>query len=394
MNVVPPSPFRHQRVPASSPGRRLRQDHAVDPQRFAHRPRLKRAAARRVRGVAVGHLRHVRQAGLVQVREQRSQEAPARLALRLASCPRARAPTRRRTRPTGTARRCPGDRRRRAAGRRRRSGDGSRDAPGAACANRAAWTGAPRPHRRLGARGRPRAAGTAARRPPGSGSDGRSSPSFPGHGRRPPRRTDSRALRSRSAAGRLPEPWRASVREGAAEAFGDAQRIDPQRLDLDRLADARRDHPVAHLRVHPRQLHAGLAGSEEAVGVGADAETRPARVPVRMAPKAAWSFLRSPRRHGRACRGGRREVFVHRDQIPQRCVDRVELRRLVGIREEVRQHAFRHRPGPLRPGSAPRRRSRFVARHRPRRAMNVSRPQSVNHGYPATMVWPSPRRTR
>ena len=38
--------------------------------------------------------------------------------------------------------------------------------------------------------------------------------------------------------------------------------------------------------------------------------------------------------------------------------------------------------------------SRPVARHRPRKAMNASRPQSVNHGYPATMVRPGSRRTR
>ncbi len=37
--------------------------------------------------------------------------------------------------------------------------------------------------------------------------------------------------------------------------------------------------------------------------------------------------------------------------------------------------------------------SRPVDRHSPRRAMNVSRPQSVNHGYPATIVRPEPRRT-
>ena len=36
----------------------------------------------------------------------------------------------------------------------------------------------------------------------------------------------------------------------------DGNRVEPERVDLDRLADARSDHPVADLGVHPGQLHA------------------------------------------------------------------------------------------------------------------------------------------
>src|SRR5262245_5148414 len=35
----------------------------------------------------------------------------------------------------------------------------------------------------------------------------------------------------------------------------DAQRVDPQRLHFDRLANARRHDPIADLRIHPRELH-------------------------------------------------------------------------------------------------------------------------------------------
>jgi hypothetical protein len=53
-----------------------------------------------------------------------------------------------------------------------------------------------------------------------------------------------------------------------------AQRIEPQRLHLDRLADARRDHLVADLSVHPGELHAWHAGGEQPVLIHADAKAR------------------------------------------------------------------------------------------------------------------------
>src|SRR5437763_1145734 len=54
----------------------------------------------------------------------------------------------------------------------------------------------------------------------------------------------------------------------------------PERVDLDRLAQARRHDPIADLRVHPRELHAGGAGGEQAVGgVLADAVAGTVAVP-------------------------------------------------------------------------------------------------------------------
>ena len=43
------------------------------------------------------------------------------------------------------------------------------------------------------------------------------------------------------------------------------QRVEPERVDLDRLANPRRDHPIADLGVHPGELHARLAGVEQTV---------------------------------------------------------------------------------------------------------------------------------
>src|ERR1017187_9416177 len=45
------------------------------------------------------------------------------------------------------------------------------------------------------------------------------------------------------------------------QARGDVQGVEPQRIDLDTFPHSRRDYPVAHLGIHPRQLHTGLAGA-------------------------------------------------------------------------------------------------------------------------------------
>jgi hypothetical protein len=46
----------------------------------------------------------------------------------------------------------------------------------------------------------------------------------------------------------------------------DRQGVVPKRVDLDRLADARRHHPIADLGVHPGELHARFAGMKQPVG--------------------------------------------------------------------------------------------------------------------------------
>src|SRR5262249_32919797 len=72
---------------------------------------------------------------------------------------------------------------------------------------------------------------------------------------------------------------RVDVGPALREVATDPERVQPERLDLDRLPDPRRDDPVAHPRVHPGELHAGLAGGQEAVVVGTDAEARATGVP-------------------------------------------------------------------------------------------------------------------
>jgi hypothetical protein len=128
---------------------------------------------------------------------------------------------------------------------------------------------------------------------------------------------------------------------------GQTQRVHPQRLHLHRLADARRHHPVAHLGVHPGELHAGLAGAQQAVGVGADAVPRAAGVAVqhrihrRGEPRVLGAAQRPP-----GAGGGVLEL-VGGHHEPERGIDGVELRRLARVREAVRQHALRDAARPL-----------------------------------------------
>ena len=65
---------------------RVARTDAVDPEHLADRPGLERAAARRVRRVAVGDLGDVAEAGLVEMGHQRREER-ARAASRIASAP-------------------------------------------------------------------------------------------------------------------------------------------------------------------------------------------------------------------------------------------------------------------------------------------------------------------
>src|SRR6202030_1726998 len=59
---------------------------------------------------------------------------------------------------------------------------------------------------------------------------------------------------------------------------GDFERIEPQRLDLDRLADPRRHYPVTDLRIHPGQLHSRPARRDQTVAVGVNVEAGAARI--------------------------------------------------------------------------------------------------------------------
>src|SRR3989304_1759557 len=70
-------------------------------------------------------------------------------------------------------------------------------------------------------------------------------------------------------AGLVPEPG--AEGPGAAceeplprlrELAPDPEGVEPEGLDLDRLAGPRSDDPVAHLSIHPGELHTGLAGGQ------------------------------------------------------------------------------------------------------------------------------------
>src|SRR5262249_14672339 len=64
-------------------------------------------------------------------------------------------------------------------------------------------------------------------------------------------------------------------------ALEQTQRVVPKCIDLNRFAAPRRHHPIAHLRVHPRELIARRALPQEAVPrIDADAEMRAASVMV------------------------------------------------------------------------------------------------------------------
>ena len=127
----------------------------------------------------------------------------------------------------------------------------------------------------------------------------------------------------------------------------DAQRVEPEGLHLDRFADARRDHAVADLRVHPGELHPGHAGGEEPVGVHADAVARAGAVTGDDPADGVLQQLLVGRSQRDAARAGRLEQLVRRDHVPERGIDRVVFRLFARVREAVWHHAFgyRRRPG-------------------------------------------------
>src|SRR6266550_5507060 len=62
------------------------------------------------------------------------------------------------------------------------------------------------------------------------------------------------------------------------ELTADPQGIQPQRLNFHRLADAWRYNPVAHLGVHPCELHARNARREQPILIHVDAVARASQV--------------------------------------------------------------------------------------------------------------------
>src|SRR5690349_4651874 len=79
----------------------------------------------------------------------------------------------------------------------------------------------------------------------------------------------------------IPEPFRKRAAPALARLAPplvgrrpDGERVEPQGLDFHRLADARRDHPVADLDVHPRQRHTRRSRGEQPIAVEPDTVAR------------------------------------------------------------------------------------------------------------------------
>src|SRR5262249_58763897 len=102
----------------------------------------------------------------------------------------------------------------------------------------------------------------------------------------------------------------------------------PERIDLDCLARARGDNPVAESRVHPRQLDAGLSRPEQAVAsILLDSVTRAFTVEAHGLLEHGEQLLeKSVVLCGRVIRTDGLEV-------PERCVHRVVLGRLARVGE-------------------------------------------------------------
>ena len=135
--------------------------------------------------------------------------------------------------------------------------------------------------------------------------------------------------------GRLPQPL--------CEAGHRAERVVPERVDLDRLASPWRDDPVTNLGVHPGELDAGLARPEETVG-GIFLDPVPCALTVE--PHDLLEHREQLFEKPVVIR--RRVIGPDRLEVPEGRVHGVVLRRLAGVGKPVRQHAVVHEPGERR----------------------------------------------
>ena len=125
------------------------------------------------------------------------------------------------------------------------------------------------------------------------------------------------------------------IAKARGEIFHDAQRVVPQRLNLHRLADARRHYPVADFGVHPGELHARFAGSQQPVAFfHVDAVARSLHVPL---DDLQQHRIKLPGNGQVGCGFG---VGAYSFEIPERGIHRVVLRRFARIRKAIRQHAL------------------------------------------------------
>ena len=122
--------------------------------------------------------------------------------------------------------------------------------------------------------------------------------------------------------------------ERLGKAGHDAHRIVPQRIDLDRLADARRHDPIADLGIHPAELHPGFAGTEQPIaGIHLDA--------VAGAPPMPFHHIGEDRKHvGEALAiSARLDIGTPGLEKPQAGIDGVVLGLGPGARKDIGQHA-------------------------------------------------------
>ena len=222
-------------VLAARPGGRPRLDplgaahEAPGPDQLGHRPGLERAAGRRCGACAVGRLRHRAQAPLGEVVLQ-----PVEQTVRVAARAQHRLDVRARS---ATATPCPGGRPRPVRPARRGGGCGSGDRTGRASADRARSRAARTPRttrwrRRSGPWGSEAARSWLGR-------TDQSSPDGPSTTSARPARAGDRNRVARTRPGPAP-PAAATVRASrptrVSEAGDGGQPVDPQRVDLDRLA--------------------------------------------------------------------------------------------------------------------------------------------------------------
>ena len=128
--------------------------------------------------------------------------------------------------------------------------------------------------------------------------------------------------------------------ESAGQVLHNAERVVPECLDFDRFANALRHYPIAHLGIHPGELHARFAGLEQAIAVHADAVARAAFVPgndvrERVVELRADEFVVLSVGHKSA----------YRFEEPERGIHRVVLGSFTSIRKAVGQHAAIHAGG-------------------------------------------------
>ena len=101
-----------------------------------------------------------------------------------------------------------------------------------------------------------------------------------------------------------------------------SQRAIPQRVDLDWLADARRDDPIADLGIHPGQLHTHHTRAEQAIAcVNTNIVAGAFDVPINDRFEDEEKFLEQ------RCVLRRLQVAINRVEIPERRVYRVVFNR-------------------------------------------------------------------